>query len=116
VSEGGNQAPVVVAAYELAAELIPVVERFPKSYRFLLGARVLDEVVSMTTCLVEASVTRQRAGLLRRADGHRARLGVLLRMCSDQRLLGVARYGQLAEALVSIGKMLGGWLRSENSR
>ena len=56
------------AHYRFILWLVPVLERFPRSQRFLLGDRIQDTALDVLESLIEATYTRQRTGHLMRAN------------------------------------------------
>lgn len=47
--------------------LVPTVEKFPRSQKFLLGDRIQATALDVLERLIEATYTRRRAGLLQQA-------------------------------------------------
>ena len=85
---------MVTEAYRLAEELIPVVDRMPRGMRSLVGSEIVRDLVGLQTALHEAALHHGRKGALGRAD-----------------VLGA--YERAQHRADEVGKMLGGWLRSE---
>jgi len=86
----------------------------PKRARHTLGARITSASLELLVLLLRAQ--HRRAPGLRRAALFAASeqldlLKVLLRLAYDTHTMSQGQYGQAAERLVEIGKMLGGWLR-----
>ena len=67
--DGGHRAgPALEAMYQLAKWLIPVLDRFPRRQKFLLGDRIQTTAVDVLERLVEATFTRDRTRLLDRTN------------------------------------------------
>lgn len=103
---------VVEKGYALALWLIKKVERFPKSYRFSVGDRIVARALDLLETLLEAAYARNKQAPLERASHHINALRYLLRMAKDLGLIGAEPYGYAAEALEEIGRMTGGWRKS----
>jgi hypothetical protein len=103
--------PVVQKAYDLTRWLLPVVEDFPRKFKFTLGDRLQAAALDLSLALVEASHARARERPLHRADRLLDQLRLLGRLAHDLRLLPLRRYERLSEAVEEIGRMIGGWLR-----
>jgi hypothetical protein len=71
-----NELPIVSAAYRMAQDLIPAVDRMPRGLRSLVGSELLRDVVGLQTCLHEAALHRGRRSALERADVHLTRIRV----------------------------------------
>ena len=52
--------PALEAHYRVLLWLVPTVERFPRSQKFLLGDRIQRTALDVRECLLEATYTRQR--------------------------------------------------------
>ena len=107
-----DELPVVAQAYRLANGLVPAVQRMPRGLRGVLGAEILREAVSLCATLQEAALRRGHTEALRRADVHLTRLRVTIRLAFDQRAVSPAMYEAFSQNSETLGKMLGGWLRS----
>lgn len=55
--------------YDVIKWLLPHVEKFPRSHKFTLGDRIANTALDTLELLIEATYTRQRRDLLRRAKG-----------------------------------------------
>lgn len=94
-----NLPVVVVKAYDLVLWSIRKVEKFPRSHRHQVGDRLVDAALGLLLCLVDATYSRDKAGLLAAANGATNRLCRLLRrtrdltagICSVTRWRGMAR-------------------------
>ena len=62
---------MVGRAYDFSLWLLPKVERFPRSYRFSVGDRLVATSLDLLLLLVEASYTTKKVHLLRQAVANR---------------------------------------------
>ena len=60
--------PAVEAHYQFLLWLVPTVDRFPKSQKFVFGDRVHNLALDVLEFLVEAAFTRDRKQHLARAN------------------------------------------------
>lgn len=111
-------APVTVVpkAYDLVLWLIPRVNEFPRSQRFVLGERIESAALELLDTLVEAQYRRDKVHLLDRANLILVRLRHLLRLANDLHLLGARRHEFVSERLEEIGRMVGGWAKHQRGR
>ena len=105
--------PVVVdKTYDLALWLIQKVEKFPKSYRFSVGQRLIDTGLDLLLLLVDAAYRKDKREPLRTAGLRTNALRFLLRLAHDLRLLSESAYAFATERLDEVGRMVGGWERA----
>ena len=104
---------VVPKTYDLLAWLLPVLAKFPRDQKFLLGDRLQTSLMDVLGLLIEANYTRDRGHLLRRANIELEKFRFWVRLASDMRFLGSRRYHFLAERVDEIGRMLGGWISAD---
>lgn len=95
--------------------LIPTVERFPKSQKFLLGDRIQGTALDILDHLIEATYVKSRQQLLRGANIGVEKLRHLFRIASDLSFLDLRRYEFAARALDEIGRMIGAWTKSDRA-
>ena len=107
---------MVGKTYDLALWLLPKTEKFPRSYRFSVGDRLIGYSLDLLLGLVAASYAAEKAVLLEQASQRVNGLRYLLRLSKDLRLLSVDGYGFAVERLDEIGRMVGGWLRAAVKR
>jgi hypothetical protein len=60
--------PALEAHQQFILWLVPTIERFPRSQKFLLGDRIQATALDVLEALVEATYTRDRRGHLARAN------------------------------------------------
>lgn len=94
--------------------LVPVLARFPKNQRYLLGDRMQNAATDTLEYLVEAyyAATADKPPLLRKVNVLLEKLRVLNRICFELGYYDSGKYRQIAHDVDQIGNMAGGWLRS----
>ena len=97
--------------YDLILYATPVINRFPKSQRFVLGQQIQNCMVDIAKLIVEANKTRNRLPKLYQIDVELEKLRMLIRLAKDLRFLSVKQYGLIAEGTSEVGRMLGGWIK-----
>jgi len=108
-----ESAIAVTKAYEFALWLLPKTENFPKTYRMSLGDRLVTAVLDQLQMLVRASYAGDKMPLLRSASEHANELRYLLRLAKDLKVLPLKSYDFAAEKSDEIGRMVGGWMKSQ---
>lgn len=99
--------------YQLLLWLIPTVEKFPRSQKFLLGDRIQSTALDTLDYLIAATFTRARRGHLDAANLGLERLRVLLRLANDLRHLDHRRYEHAARLIDATGRLVGGWRKAQ---
>jgi hypothetical protein len=105
---------VISRAYDLARAMTDVVRRFPRDLRVTLGDRLLLTTYGILETLIEARYTTARGPLLRQANLGIERARFLLRLATDTRAVSLGQYAVLAEQLVEVGRLVGGWTKRVN--
>lgn len=109
--------PIVVGrTYDLVLWIVQKVEKFPKTYRFSVGHRLIDTSLDLLLLLVEATYRTDKRDALRMAGVRTNALRFLLRLAHDLRLLSGSGYTFATEQLDEVGRMVGGWERSIGGR
>ena len=92
------------AHYRFLLWLVPAVERFPRSQKFLLGDRIQTTALDVLERLIEATYTKRRADLLARANLGLEKLRIPFRLAHDLRLLDPRRYQHAARSIDETGR------------
>jgi hypothetical protein len=107
--------PALEAMYRFLLWLIPALDKFPRSQRFLLGNRIESAALDVLDRLIEATYTRERARLLAEANLGLERLRFLVRLATELRHLDRERYEHAARTLDEIGRLVGGWKKANDT-
>ena len=99
--------------YEFILWLFPVVGRFPKNQRFVLAQQIEMCAVRLLLDLVVANQSERKLSTLKSASKELDKLRILVRLAKDLEFLSVRRYGIASGYTNEIGKMLGGWMKSQ---
>jgi hypothetical protein len=109
-------AVVVQKAYDWNLWVLPKVENFPRSYRFSIGDHLVAGSLDLLMNLVDASYQSRNAASLGAAVRNVNRVRYLVRLSKDLRLINLKAYEFASEGLDEIGRMTGGWWRSERKK
>ena len=105
---------VIPKTYDLLAWMLPVVSKFPRDQKYLLGDRMQSGLMDIMGTLIEANYARDRGALLHKANVDLEKFRFWVRLASDMHLLGRERYFFLAERVDEIGRMIGGWMAADS--
>lgn len=108
-----KQSPIFTRTSDFILWLLDHTEKFPKSERFRMGKRLEDSAFAFYEALIEATrSTKRKRQLLIQADVELEKLRLFVRMSQQRKLTSLSQYHFAAGALVEIGKLLGGWLKT----
>ncbi len=119
MSTGGDPAratgPALEAMYRFLLWLVPTIEGFPRSQKFMLGDRIQSIALAVLEALIEATYSRSRDRQLSEANLGLEKLRVLFRLAKDLRHLDARRYEHAARSLDEVGRMVGGWIKANRA-
>jgi hypothetical protein len=108
--------PAIEAHFQFLLWLIPAVERFPRTQRFLLGDRIQTTALDVLEALIEATYSRDRVAALAKANLGIEKLRFSFRLATALKYLDVRRYAHAARQLDETGRMIGGWRRAHDAQ
>ena len=106
-----KQSPIFSKTYDFLLWLMNHTEKFPKSERFRLARRMEDSAFAFYELLLE-STRAGKAGRLQQADLELDKLRLYVRLSHGRNLFDGKQYEFAVNALMEIGKLLGGWIKS----
>ena len=115
-AQGDGDLPVFVAWMDFLAWLLPTTAKLPKHIRFTFANRIDNLALDVAEDLVEARYSRNKPPLLARANLRLEKLRVLLRLCHQLGYFPHARCEHAMRCVNDVGRMLGGWLKQQDTR
>ena len=101
--------PALEALHVFMAWAAPVVEGFPRGYKFTLGDRIAATGLDALERLIEATYDRDRARSLAAANLAIEKLRHLFRLAFTLKCIDERRYEHAARSLDDIGRLIGAW-------
>ena len=101
--------PIYKACFDLLNDVILLTNTFPKSFRYGVGARMVDLCLDMMTLIYTINGSRDKLPLIVEMSNAHRMLMLLFRVCVQQRVITPARYSAYALKLDNIGRQLTGW-------
>ena len=95
--------------------LVPVLEQFPRSQRFLLGDRMQGLALDLMEVLIEAQYRKAPRAELQHANLLLEKQRLLWRVAYNLRHADVRRYEHAAREINEIGRRVGAWLKKLGS-
>ena len=111
-----KQINALTKTYDLLLWIIPQLEKFPKSQKFLLGDRIETLILDIMDLIIQAIYTRNKATLLKDANLRIEKLRYLIRLTKDLKYLSIKKYEYVSKCINEIGSEIGGWLKYQRAR
>lgn len=106
-----KEVDAVTKLYDFILWVIPKIDKFPRSQKFVLGDRIENLLLDILELLIDAAYSRKKEPLLRSANLKLEKLRYLMRLSKDLKLLNMKGYEFSARAIEGIGTSIGGWLK-----
>jgi hypothetical protein len=94
--------------------LVPTLENFPRSQKFLIADRIQTAGLDVIDLLVEATYSSARGTTLVKANLRLDQMRLLLRLSHDLKLIDHRRFEFAAKELIGVGRAVGVWLKQPN--
>jgi len=108
-----EKAVIITKTYDLLKYCIPILAKFPRDQKFLLGDQFQKLVTEVLDAFIEAYYSKNKLHILIPANMNLEKLRYRIRLSHDLKLISNKQYGHLAEKVDEIGRMLGGWIKKE---
>jgi hypothetical protein len=115
-SNARRTGPALEAMYRFLLWLIPTIDKFPRSQKFVLGDRIEAAALDVLDALIAATYTKGRDSMLANANLGLERLRFFMRLSHDLRLLDARRYEHAARGLDEVGRLVGGWIKAHHAQ
>ena len=100
-------------SYDFAKWMFDHTNKFPKSHRFSIAVRIENLLMELLEIITTANYRIKKLPLLIQADELLIKLRVLTRFSHEKRFINTGSYEYAARELTEIGKLLGGWIKSQ---
>jgi len=98
--------------FDLMVYSFPIIGRFPKDQRFVLGQQIENQMLDIGKMIVHANKLKQKKAKLYEIDIELEKLRFLIRIAKDLKVMTISKYGNHCERLDEIGRLLGGWMKT----
>jgi hypothetical protein len=94
--------------YDLILYSYPIINKFPKSQRFVLGQQIENYLLEVLVALVKVNQTKDKSESLKQVSVNLDVVRFLIRLSKDLHFISVKHYCVFAEKINEVGKMLSG--------
>ncbi len=116
MSKEQKEVNALTKVYDLLLWIIPQLEKFPRSQKYLLGDQIETTLLDTMDLVIEAIYTKNRAPFLKKANLKIEKLRHLIRLASDLKYIGISKYEYISKCLNEIGSEIGGWLKYQTAK
>lgn len=99
--------------YDLFLYAYPILKKFPKSDRFTLVQKIENTILDILTGIVQTIHEENKSNSLKHVSIELEKLKVLIRLSKELKFISINEYETLSSYTIEIGKMIGGWIKSE---
>lgn len=104
-----KEVDAITKIYDYILRIIPKLDKFPRSHKFLLADRIENLLLDILEDLINAAYSKRKGEILRGANLKLERLRYLLRMSKDLRFMNLKSYEFSSRSIHTIGTSIGGW-------
>jgi len=98
--------------YDLILWMYPLINKFPKKQRFVLGQQLENALLDILKGIIQANQERNKLEILKQVSIDLDKFRILFRLAKDLRFMSIKQYQFGAEKINEVGKILGGWMKS----
>ena len=119
-TEEGNKPyenlPVFTKWFDFVNWFLPFTDKLPKKVRFSLTNRMTNLAIDIIEDLTEARYSQNKTTLLKSINLKLEKLRILIRLCLEQKFIAHKNYEHAIKRINEAGKMVGGWIKSQEAR
>jgi hypothetical protein len=110
----GEKENVITHTYDLLKYVIPQLEKFPRSQKFVLADKIQNQLTDILGMLIEAYYTGrgEKGAILQKTNIELEKLRYYVRLAHDTRCINLSRYEFIQGKLNDIGAQVGAWRKS----
>ena len=110
-----KEVDAITKVYDYILWIIPKLEKFPRSHKFLLADRIETLLLDILENLIDAAYSKSKGAILRSANLKLEKLRYLIRLSKDLKFINIKSYEFSSRNINAIGTSIGGWLKYTKS-
>jgi hypothetical protein len=111
-----NELPIIQKTYDLIRWYMPILNRLPRDYKYMLGDRMMNGMYDLLDGLVIAKYATDKLTILQSLNSKLDILRHQTRLLLDCDLIKAHRYEYAGQLINNIGTDLGAWIKQQNKR
>lgn len=111
MNKPNEEIKALVKIYDFIKWIIPVLEKFPRTQKFLLADRIEVLLLDILELVIEAVYTKERMPILKKANIILEKARYLIRLSFDMKYINNRKYEYCINLLLEIGREIGGWIK-----
>ena len=111
-----RELPIIQKALDLSKELVPRAARFPKEYKYVLGDRIMNQVLDIQDLLIKAAYSKRKSAHLDEANIRLEQLRFLLRLTNELGGMANKGYAHVSKLVDELGRQIGGWRKQASGK
>lgn len=116
MGSGMDELTIYQKVYDLILYALPIINRFPKSQRFVLGQQIQNGMIDISAMIVQANKVKNKLQKLYEIDVELEKLRLLIRLAKDLKFMPIHKYELHCQRMNEVGRLLGGWIKSSQGR
>lgn len=110
-----SELSIYKTTYDLLSMAVDLVRNMPRDVKHVVGVRIRDECVALTTLIQRANTSRNKVPHLEQFLEGLQVVELLIRLSRDKRYIGTGKYASAIKLTTSIGKQASAWKKSQLS-
>lgn len=111
-----KELPIIQKTYDLIQWYVPILNRLPRSHKFMLGDRMIARLYDLLENLIQARYAQEKLSILESLNTSLAILRHQTRLLLDFKLINTHRYEYASKLVNDIGGDLGGWIKQQKKQ
>jgi hypothetical protein len=97
--------------YDLILWIFPVINKFPKKQRFVLGQQLENELLEILKDVIQANQEADKSATLKKISIELDKFRVLVRLSKDLHFISIKQYELAVGKINETARLLNGWMK-----
>ncbi|MBU4347267.1 diversity-generating retroelement protein Avd [Patescibacteria group bacterium] len=105
--------PIFQKSYDLAVRFFQETHSFSREHKFNIGQKIKDINLELLDWIIIANSEKDKKPAFKEINLRVEKLRIYTRLCFDLKIIGIKKYEVLSKYIDEIGRMIGGWMKSD---